>query len=175
MKKSVTLILMLLAVCIFSSCRKNDNPKLPDGIEDGVLPKFTQTAGDEDLSNVATFTSTFKLESYFPNALKPSKVDIVVAINGDYTNVKTIAAGITSLPVASTTVTGAQILQLFGVTAADVEVLEIGADCTLPDGKVSKAFPYYIDSNGHMQTITPYAQNAYSLPGSNPELYYQVP
>ncbi|SHL84396.1 hypothetical protein SAMN05444266_105191 [Chitinophaga jiangningensis] len=175
MKNSVTLILMLLTVCIFSSCRKNDNPKLPDNIREGVLPLFTQTAGSANLNNISTFTATFDLDYYFRNALKATKVDIYAAYDGDYEHTHLIQANVT-LPAKNITVTGAQLIEWFGINPAQLvkgEFIEIGADMTLPDGTLVKAFPFYIDSDGNMQAIAPYSSNSYGMAGSNPSLYWE--
>ncbi|WP_291911696.1 hypothetical protein [Chitinophaga sp. CB10] len=174
MKNPVTLILMLLAVCVLGSCRKNDNPKLPENIREGVLPKFTQTAGSANLNNITTFTATFDLDYYFPNALKATKVDIYAAYDGDYQHTHLIQANVT-LPVKNITITGAQLIEWFGIDPAQLvkdEYIEVGADMTLPDGTLIKAFPFYIDANGDMQAITPYSSNAYAMPGSNPSLVW---
>ncbi|MBV7533663.1 hypothetical protein [Chitinophaga sp. sic0106] len=175
MKNSVTLILMLLAVCVFSSCRKNDNPKLPDNIREGVLPLFTQTAGSGNLNNIRNFTATFDLDYYFPNALKATKIDIYAAYDGDYQHTHLIQANVT-LPAKNITVTGAQFIEWFGIdpaTLAKDEYIEIGADMTLPDGTLVKAFPFYLDGNGNMVPIAPYSSNSYGMAGSNPSLFWQ--
>ncbi|RFS22463.1 hypothetical protein DVR12_11690 [Chitinophaga silvatica] len=174
MKKIITSILILLTVVTsFYSCRKNDNPKLPEGIQTGVFPLLTQDPnGDELIQDVTAFSTAFTLGLYYPNPV-PQKMDLQVIMNGNYQVVKTLQANITSFPT-KINVTGTQLAQLFGLTPDQVAVgddFTIGPDVTLQDGTVIHAFDYYLDGTT-VVPISPYGADALNNPGANTTLTY---
>lgn len=175
MKKLITSILILSAVVTsFYGCRKNDNPKLPDGIETGVYPLLTQdTTGDFLIQEMDKFKTAFDLSLYFPNSVKPQKMDVKVIMNGKYGDVRTLQADVTSFPT-KINVTGPQLAQLFGKTIAQIQSgdnFTISPDITLPNGKVLTAFSRGI-SGADTINLAPYGSDALNLPGANPSITY---
>lgn len=132
----------LLIVIAAASCRKKDNPRIPDFTR-VPMPTITKDAGsDATISGNApnTFNGKFTVALYFPNDVKPSKFDIVVIKNGDKTNVKTIQAGLTSFPT-SIALTGTQLATLFGSTIVTGDKFDVGADVFTQGGEKYAAFP----------------------------------
>lgn len=129
-----------IALGLMTSCRKSDNPRLPD-LESVPTPKITLDAsGDKFITNPSTFNGKFKVDLLFPNGDKPQKMDIVVMKNGSPTNVKVLQAGVTTFP-STFTLTGAQINTLFGSLATPGDTYDIGADIYTQSGKKYQAFP----------------------------------
>ena len=180
MKKLITSILILLAIVTsFYGCRKNDNPKLPEGIETGVYPLLVQdTTGDFLIQEVDSFKTSFDVGLYFPNGVIPQKMDIMVVKKDsnkveDFGIVKLLKADVTSFPT-KISVTGPQLAALFGMSTSDVKnstTFRIGADVTLPNGKVLVAFQQGITGEDTLNLV-PYGADALNLPGANPTIVY---
>jgi hypothetical protein len=136
------LIYSLTAMVLMISCRKSDNPKLV-GVLRVPLPQLTVDAtADQVIKSDApdAFAGKFTVGLYFPDDVKPAKMDIVVIKNGIATNVQTLLAGVTTYPT-TVSVTGAQLKALFGnVTTITGDSYTIGANITTADGKVFPAF-----------------------------------
>ncbi|MDB5005412.1 MAG: hypothetical protein JWQ34_3637 [Mucilaginibacter sp.] len=136
------LIYSLTAMVLMISCRKSDNPKLV-GVERVPLPQLTVDATADQVIKSdapAAFAGKFTVSSYFPDDVKPAKIDIVVIKNGITTNVQTLQANVTTFP-ATVSVTGAQLQALFGnVVTVLGDSYTIGANITTADGKVFPAF-----------------------------------
>jgi hypothetical protein len=121
----------------------------------------------EDNASKASFTSSFDAQLYFPDDVKPKKYDVVVARNGDYSNVKVYQADLTTIPT-TIQVTTQKLAQLFGMTMAQLvpgTYFEVRASFTLEDGTVIPAFN---------PTGNTYGTDLNNLPGSNLSLKYQV-
>jgi hypothetical protein len=159
------LIYSLTAMVLMISCRKNDNPKLV-GVERVPLPQITVDAtGDQVIKSdaPAAFAGKFTVGLYYPNDVKPAKLDIVVIKNGDAKNVQILKAGVTTYP-STVTVTGAQLQSLFNNTTTILgDSYTIGANVTTQSGKVYPAF-----STVGSQTNS----NIASLVGSSPTITY---
>jgi hypothetical protein len=139
MKSSI--ILSFLLALFFVSCRKEDNPKLPD-LTRVPVPIITKDAtGDDVISgqNPEAFSGKFVVDMFFETDVRPEKIDVVVIKNDDKTNVKTIQAGVTTFPT-TISVTGAQLTTLFGEPIVAGDNFEIGADITI-HGQTFQAFP----------------------------------
>ncbi|CAL1521397.1 hypothetical protein [Chitinophaga sp. MM2321] len=175
MKRIFSLIILTGLVVTFYACRKNDNPKLPEGITKGVLPQLVQDDTREVLiQEMADFNSAFSMDLYFKDGEKPKKMDLKVAMDGDYTNVKTLQADITTFPVKQE-VTGVQLAQLFGIAPEDVttgQYFEIRPDITLPDGSVLPAFQQLI-IDGVPTNTEPYGSDGLNFPESNVTITYK--
>lgn len=177
MKKLLSIII-IAGLTVFAGCRKNDNPKLPEGINRTPLPMLTQDPdGDLLIQNVDDFKSKFSLDLYFKDDTKPKKMDLVVAMSGDYDNVKTLQADVTGFPV-DVDVTGPGLAQLFGKTTAQVlpgDYFEIRANITLDNGTVLPGFiPIGLTPSGDTVNIEPYGGDAVGFPGSNLTIKYTV-
>jgi hypothetical protein len=105
------------------------------------------TAATIAFSNQAAFSGKFKVALYFPDAIPPAKVDMVVRKNGQAANVKLYKAGITSFPT-SFTVTAAEIATLFGTsTLALNDTYDFAPDIYVGSKKY-EAFPASSLGNG---------------------------
>jgi hypothetical protein len=135
---------LVLAIVLFSACRKSDNPKLPEIARVPVPNLIPGTTGDQSISvstptSASEFSANFDITLKFPDDIPPSKMDLVVRKNGDNSTVKLLQAGITSWPV-TINITGVQIITLFGpITLGDN--YDFGVDVYAKDGKKYEAFP----------------------------------
>lgn len=140
MKSSI--ILSFLVSLFFLSCRKENDPKLPD-LTRVPTPLLTKDAtGDAVISgqDPASFAGKVIVDLFFETDIKPQKVDVVVIKNGDKTNVKTIQADVTTFP-STVNVTGSQLESLFGEPIKLGDNFDIGADITTISGQIFQAFP----------------------------------
>lgn len=134
-----SLIVILLAV---TSCRKDDNPKLPD------LSRVPQPLVVKDASfDVAisaldpeSFNASFSVGLHFPEDTPPQKFDVVVMKNENKANVKVLKADVTTFP-STISLTGAQLEELFGGEVVLGDKFDVGVDITTQDGKKFEAFP----------------------------------
>ena len=136
------IIYSFLAALIFiTSCRKSDNPVLPDNLQRAPIPQFTiDSSGDLSIpgQDPNSFTGKFILDQYFKTDRSYKSFDIVIRKSGG--EVKVLQADITDLP-ASFTVTGEQLKTLFGADIQSTDFFDIGADVNLPGGEKIEAFP----------------------------------
>ncbi|WP_143309815.1 hypothetical protein [Chitinophaga vietnamensis] len=174
MKKIKSLIIVVLGICVFYACRKNDNPKLPDGIAKGVMPQLTQdTTGDILIQDMTKFKTSFNLGLYFPSGPKPQKMDVRVVMNNKYNNVKTLQAGVTTFPT-QIQITGPQLAQLFALDPATVPsgtTFTVAPDVTTQDGKTYPAFNYGVNGTDTF-LISPYGGDVNNFPGAVLNLQY---
>jgi len=140
--------LLLGAVLIFSSCRKDDGA-IPDRVSITDIPVITTDkdatgSASVSLASPGSFAGKFKISLYFPDATPPTKVDVVVRKNPSTStitnnNVKVYKAGVTSLP-ASYTITAAELSTLFGAPLVANEIYDFATDIYVGDKKY-EAFP----------------------------------
>ena len=152
----------LAALVIFASCRKEDNPVLPDGLQRATIPQFAKdSSADLNISgqDPLSFTGKFTLSQYFTTDQAFKSFDLVVIKNGEPSSVKVLQAGITSIP-ADFTVTGDQLTTLFDADIEAGDFFDIGADVILTSGQKLEAFP--LDGNPN------YDPNVFALPGLKP-------
>jgi hypothetical protein len=156
----------LFASLFIAGCRKDDNPKVPD-LEQVPLPNITQTDGGVKIpgDDPASFTASFDLDVYYKQGLQPKSMDVVVIRNGDKSNPKTLQADITTFPT-SISVTGQQLIDLFGEAIGLGDAFDIGADVVTEDGTRYPAFP--------VGGVT-YAPGIANLPGINTALRFAAP
>ena len=166
MKKIIVSILVLVSICNYS-CRKEDNPILPELQGNIPVPKLVPDPNSElviDMTrNPATFAGKFDVGLLYPND-KPQKMDIVVIKNGDKTNVKTFKTDVATFPT-TLQITGANLISLFGSPIVLGDFFDIAADVTLVSGQKLVAFP----ANG-----VQYASGIPAIPGSAPLLRYSA-
>jgi len=165
MKKIIVCLLVIVSICNYS-CRKEDNPILPELQGNIPVPKLVPDPTSElviDMTrNPATFAGKFDVGLLYPND-KPQKVDIVVMKNGDKANVKIFKADVTALPT-TLQITGANLISLFGPIVLG-DYFDIAADITLASGQKLVAFP----ANG-----VQFASGIAAIPGSAPLLRYSA-
>jgi hypothetical protein len=157
------IISSFLLALFFASCRKEDNPKLPD-LTRVPVPLITKDASGDDVisgQDPDNFTGKFIVDMFFEIDVKPEKVDVVVIKNGNKTNVRTIQANVTTFP-STIEVTGAQLATLFGEPVVAGNNFEIGADITI-GGQTFQAFPVVGES---------YGAGVAAQPGSSTSIVY---
>lgn len=167
MMKSSIIFSFFIAATIVVGCRKSDNARVPD-LEKVPLPLITLAEGAETKipgTNPETFSTTFTVDVYFKHGEQPKQFDLVVVKNGDKSNPKTIQAAITSFPV-TVTLTGQQLIDLFGASIELGDAFDVGVDVTTQAGKKWAAFPI----GG-----TSYAPGIAAQPGSNTQLRFAAP
>jgi hypothetical protein len=131
-------LLMLVA----PGCRKSDNAKLPN-LQRVPVPLFTvdQTM-DVLIQEPDKFKGKFTVDLYFKDDVKPKSMDIVVARNEDYGNVKVYKSNVTTFPTTYE-VTGQELATLFGIPITDIkpgDTFEFGSNMTLQNGTVVPMF-----------------------------------
>ncbi|BAV08739.1 hypothetical protein SAMN05421788_101195 [Filimonas lacunae] len=167
MKKLTLLYSALMVVVMVVSCRKSDNPKLPD-LERVPIPLLTKdTSADLTISaqDPNEFVGKFAVDVYYKEDAPPKQYDVVVIKNGDKSTVKVLKANITSYPT-NITVTAADLKALFGGTDLVLgDKFDIGVDVTAQSGVKYEAFP---------SVGLGYGSNIGSLSGSSVAIKYEV-
>ena len=165
MKKIIVSLLVIVSICNYS-CRKEDNPILPELQGNIPVPKLVPDPTSELVIDMtkdpATFAGKFDVALLYPND-KPQKMDIVVIKNGNKANVKTFKADVEAFPT-TLQITGANLISLFGPIVLG-DYFDIAADVTLASGQKLAAFP----ANG-----VQYASGIAAIPGSAPLLRYSA-
>jgi hypothetical protein len=158
---------LLLSTLFIAGCRKSDNPKIPD-LARVPLPLLTLEEGSASKipgGDPASFTGSFIVDVYFKHGDQPKAFDIVVVKNGVKSNAKVIQANVTTFPT-TITVTGQQLIDLFGEPIALGDGFEFGADVITQDGTKYPAFP---------EGGAPYAPGIGNQPGSNTIIKFAAP
>jgi hypothetical protein len=163
MKKS--LLYILLVVTVLAGCDKNDGP-VPDDVklERVPEPQIVKNGGSAaiDVTNLSSFQGKFDVGLYFPNDVKPSKMDVVIRKNNSA--VKVFQTDVATFPTTFT-ITSAQLATLFGAPVALNDNYDIGADVYTQDGKKYEAFP---------ATGVGYASGIASQPGATTTTRYSA-
>lgn len=162
MKQSI-LISFLITIFLFS-CRKEDNPNLPDLIR-VPQPQITKDAsGDGTISrdNPLGFQGKFIVDVYFDIDVKPQKFDIVAIKNDDKSKIVTIQQNVTTFPT-TVNVTGQQLTDLFGEPIVLGDKFTIGANVTTQSGQLIEAFP---------KNATAFGSGVINQPGASPTINY---
>ena len=140
--KKIIYSFLTALICIVS-CRKSDNPVLPDNLGRAPIPQIVvDSSGDLTISgqDPNSFTGKFTLDQYFKGDHSYKSFDIVVRKSGDNAAIKILQADVTQLP-ASFTVTGDQLKELFNADIETTDFFDIGADVILTNGQKIEAFP----------------------------------
>lgn len=176
--KSIYIITLAAGMIAFNACRKNDNPKLPEDIQKAALPQFTQDNTKDLLiqsDDLSKFNTAFAVGLYFPDGEKPTSTDVVVAMNGKYNNIKVAQGGIGSLP-SNVTLTGAQLVQLFGIPPTSLkpgDYFEVTSNFTMSNGRQVHGFGDSVRlSDGTMTFIRPFGGDPLAFPNLVPALIY---
>lgn len=138
--KRLLIFSTLLTLVFFTSCRKDDNPRVPDLTKVKVPIIQLDPTSDQFINpvNPASFKARFTVELLFENEGAPKQVDVVVMKNDDKGNVKAFQSNIT-LPI-DLEITGQKLIDLFGPIQGG-DKFDIGTDITLDDGTKLLAFP----------------------------------
>lgn len=137
------LLYSLLTLVLFASCRKSDNPKIPEISKVPVPLLLKDKTGDATISaqNPDLFKGKIVVGLYFPDGIKPAKFDVVVIKNGKKAEVKTVATDITTYP-STVSISGIQLKSLFGgVSILAGDKFDFGVNITAENGKTYLAFP----------------------------------
>jgi hypothetical protein len=132
---------LAMFVLFAASCRKSDNPRIPE-LQRVPVPYIKADANKSasiDVLNPTSFSQTFTFAPYFTSDIPPKQMDLVAIKNGDKTSVKTIQGGFTSFP-ATVNITGTQLINLFGAIKLG-DNFTFGLDITTQNGTVYQAFP----------------------------------
>jgi hypothetical protein len=156
----------ILATVLVAGCRKNDNPRVPE-LTEVPLPNITLTDGELRIpgDDPASFAASFDVDVYYKQGLQPKSMDIVVVRNGDRANPKVLQADVTTFPT-SISLTGQQLIDLFGQSIELGDAFEIGADMIMDNGTKYPGFP--------VGGVT-YAPGIATLPGINTSLRFAAP
>lgn len=141
MKKAINYLFVFSLMAVFlNSCRKEDNPILPDltRVPTPLILKDASTDQVIDVLDPTAFSGTFTVDLFFDNDAPPEKMDIVVIKNGDKSVVKQVET-VTTYPT-SITITGSQLETLFSEPIALGDFFDIGANIVL-NGRTYHAFP----------------------------------
>ena len=163
-----TICCLLFFCALINGCLKNDNPKVP-GFITVPIPLLTLDPGSDNKISGLTpeaFVATFTIDVYFKNGERPKYLDLVVVKNHDPSNRKTLLANITQLP-AKYSVTGRDLIDLFGEPILPGDIFELSTDVTTQSGFKFEAFP--------SQAGTSFAPGIYNMPGSSPILTFAAP
>lgn len=160
------IIYFLIAVTLVGSCRKADNPKLPDLIR-VPTPLVTKETGSNQViiaSNVSGFTGKVVVDEFFKSDVDPQKFDVVITKNGDKSNVKMLQANVSSYPT-TVTFSGTQLETLFGSPIKTCDYFDIGVNITTKAGQVFEAFP---------MVGAAYGAGIANLPGASTSVRYST-
>jgi len=144
MKKYIVYNILVALVILVASCRKSDNPRIPE-LQRVPLPLVTaDPAGSGAISTAtpaatAAFSQHITVDVFWKTDIPPKSMDLVVRKNNDNNNVKVVQANITTYPT-SVAVTGTQLLSLFG-TITKGDIYDFGVDIITQNGTKYDAFP----------------------------------
>jgi len=162
MKKILAYSLLPVLILAFS-CRKADNPKIPELTRVPVMKLTVVAASDASIDvagNPAVFKANFDVGLLFPEDVKPVKVDVVVRKNGTGA-VKVVKADVSTYP-GNIQVTGQQLIDWFGPIVLN-DFFDFGTDIYLPGGQKIEAF---------RTTGVQYSGGTVNIPTSSPTLRY---
>lgn len=128
-----------------------------------TLPKITLDPTSDVLIQGGILKGKFIVDTYYSD--RPIDSRVVIAMKGNYSNIKTLVPSLTTFP-STQTVTDAQLVSLFGlstITAGDY--FEVGLDVKMEDGKWYPAF----NPKG-----VAYGSGPVNLPGSSPILKFKA-
>lgn len=151
-KLNIIAALVLSSLVMLTSCSKDDGA-IPERVNIEDVPVVTtnlvKNNGTLDTIFLATqgaYQGSVKVSLYFPSAVPPTKVDVVVRKNASAANVKVFQADVTALP-ATITITAAQITALFGAALVSGDTYDFAPDIYVGSNKY-QAFPTVGLGNG---------------------------
>lgn len=140
MNKIIFLNIFALALA-FASCRKSDNPEIPE-LTRVPVPNLTLKDGSDDQispADPAGFNAEFDVDVFFKDDIPPQKFDVVVIKNGEKGSVQVLKSDISTFPT-TVAVSGQQLIDFYG-EIEDGDAFTVGVDITTKDGKLFQAFP----------------------------------
>jgi len=156
MRTNILKSIFLLGVVLLGACQSQD--KIPE-MSTVSFPLLTFDATSDKKIESGVLNAKFNVDMFYKDYPVDSKV--VIAMNGNYSNLKTFNASIKTFPT-TLTLTDTQLVQLFGLSSIVTgDYFQVGLDVLMADGKWYPAF----DSNG----VT-YSSGPSTLPGASPIL-----
>jgi len=142
MKNNKIIYSLLVFFLAITACRKDDNPKLPDlaRVPQPLITKDESTDLVISAQEPESFNATFNVDLYFKDDVKPQKFDVVVIKNEDKTKPIVLKTDISTFP-EKMSITGEQLMELFGEPIVLGDKFDIGVDITTQDGMKYQAFP----------------------------------
>jgi hypothetical protein len=140
MKHNIKFLLAFsLVASIFLGCTKHDG-STPLDIESVPAINVVKKSGNAaiDMVTLKDFNATYTVSLLYPGNIQPEKIDVVIRKNGDNSNVKVLAAGITSFP-SDLTVDSAKLEAAFDSVILG-DNYDISADIYY-NGKKYEAYP----------------------------------
>ncbi|GAB1416600.1 hypothetical protein MASR2M117_20060 [Paludibacter sp.] len=139
MKTNIIKTSILFLTVLLVSCQTKD--WMPE-VTQVAFPKLTLTATSDLLIQGGSLNGQFDVDMFYDND-KPKDARLVVAMNGDYTNIKVLKASLTTFP-SRENITDAKLVELFGLTAINPgDKFEIGLDVKEEGGIWYPAFNKY--------------------------------
>lgn len=156
MRTNIFKTLFFIIATFLVSCESD--LRMPDVIN-VTLPKITFDASSDKLIQDGVYNGKVVVDIYYKD--QPSDAKVVIAMNGDYTNLKTFKTGVTTFPT-TLSLTSDNLKQLFGLTNIVAgNYFEIGLDVMMQNKVWYPAF----NSLG-----VAYGSGPANLPGSSPTL-----
>jgi hypothetical protein len=121
----------MAVLVIVSGCRKDDNPKIPEltRVPTPLITKDVSANQVISFQEPEKFVGKFIVDLYFKNDIKPKKFDVLIMKNGNKNNLKVFKTDITTFPTTET-ITGPQLVTLFGEPIKLGDQFDIGVDIT---------------------------------------------
>ncbi len=160
MKTKILSSIFFLSVLLLASCESDT--RMPD-VTQVAFPKITIDPTSDVLIQGGSLNGVFSVGFYYEND-KSTDAKLVVAMNGNYNNVKVVVPSITTFPSAQT-LTDEKLSSLFGLTTINAgDYFEVGLDVQMADGKWYPAF----NAKG-----VGYGSGPMNLPGSQPIIKFK--
>lgn len=160
MRTNIIKSIFLAGLLILVSCESD--LRMPD-VSNTTLPKITLDPTSDVLIQGGVLKGKFIVDTYYAD--KPVDSRVVIAMKGNYSNIKTLIPTLTTFP-STQTLTDAQLISLFGLSAINPgDYFEVGLDVKMADGKWYPAFnPLGVA----------YGSGPMNLPGSSPILKFKA-
>jgi hypothetical protein len=165
MKKIIACFLIATLIAGVS-CRKDDNPKIPELIQ-VPTPLLTKDASADQIISAQdpnSFNGKFIVDLFFENDVKPQKFDVVAIKNEDKSKIVTIKENVTTFPT-TIEITGAELASLFGEPIVLGDKFDITVNVTTQSGQTILGFP---------ATGNPYASGVANQPGASTLIRYEA-
>lgn len=161
MRTNIFKSIFFLVILLLGACTSDF--KIPD-VTKVSFPLVTVDSTSDVLIINNALNGKFHVDMYYKDYPVDSRV--VVAMNGNYASPRIFVQSLKTFPAAET-ITGAQLMQLFGLTAINPgDYFEIGLDVQMQDGKWYPAFnPYGVG----------YGAGPSNLPGASPVITFKAP
>lgn len=142
--KQIKYLLFILSITLFSTaCEKDPNGKMPDDIKDSNAGVIIVTEADPfvKVGDPGNYAISFDVDLLFEGEFE--KLEVVVVMNGDYTE-QNILATITSVPQSFSFTTADFVSVISGLSSvndiAEGDAFDVFVNITLTDGTFIPAY-----------------------------------